>query len=151
MLSKENRSRRKIRSDMIYINKDNVENIKKYNSKIITINIIKNEFYVNPYANYLVYILDNNIVGYIYYSDIYERSEINMFEVDKNYRNKKIGNILLKELTEKLKKTITLEVNENNKIAIHLYEKYGFTKVAKREGYYNGVDGILCIRKYPLN
>jgi ribosomal protein S18 acetylase RimI-like enzyme len=42
---------------------------------------------------------------------------------------------------------ITLEVNVENKYAIKLYEKYNFQIVAKREKYYNGVDGYLMERK----
>ena len=42
---------------------------------------------------------------------------------------------------------ITLEVDEKNKIAIKLYEKYGFKKEAIREKYYSSSNGYLMIRK----
>ena len=40
-------------------------------------------------------------------------------------------------------KSITLEVKETNIKAIHLYEKFDFSKVAVRRKYYQGIDGIL--------
>ena len=38
---------------------------------------------------------------------------------------------------------ITLEVKRCNLGAIGLYKKYGFSEVAIRKGYYDGVDGLL--------
>ena len=48
-------------------------------------------------------------------------------------------------------KNITLEVSTRNNIAINLYKTYGFTKVAIRKNYYNGIDGLLMIRKFDNN
>ena len=87
------------------------------------------------------------MIGCIYYSDIYERAEINQFEIEKSYRNKGNGNLLLQEMINKVNKDITLEVREDNTYAIKVYEKNGFIKTATRKGYYNGVDGILMERK----
>lgn len=122
--------------------------INNYQSDILTKETVIREISVNPFANYLLYIENNKIIGYIYYSDIYERAEINMFEVDTKYRNDKIGNKLLQYFINKVKKNITLEVKEDNYIAIHLYKKYGFKEITKRKGYYNGKDGILMQRQY---
>ena len=47
-----------------------------------------------------------------------------------------------------LKKDVTLEVRIDNIPAIKLYEKCGFKKIAIRQNYYNGIDGILMERKY---
>ena len=91
---------------------------------------------------------NNEIIGYIYYSDIYERCEINQFEIMLSERNSGKGDLLLKYLINLVKKDITLEVKEDNTPAIKVYLKNGFQKTAIREGYYNGVDGILMERKY---
>ena len=107
---------------------------------------VSTELENNPYGNYLILIEEDKIIGYIYYSDIYERAEINQFEVKPTHRNCGKGNELLKNLIEKLQKNITLEVKQTNAPAIHLYEKNGFKKVAIRKGYYNGIDGILMER-----
>ena len=52
----------------------------------------------------------------------------------------------MEKFIEITNKPSTLEVKINNYIAINLYQKYGYKKVAIRKGYYNGVDGILMER-----
>ena len=116
------------------------------NDNFLTKEEVSTELENNPYGNYLILIEEDKITGYIYYSDIYERAEINQFEVKTTHRNCGKGNELLKHLIEKLQKNITLEVKQTNASAIHLYEKNGFKKVAIRKGYYNGIDGILMER-----
>lgn len=47
---------------------------------------------------------------------------------------------MLEALIEKASQTsslITLEVNEKNEPAIHIYEKYGFKILGRRKKYYN--------------
>ena len=98
----------------------------------------------NPFTKYIAFV-DKNILGYIEYNDIYDTIDIVNVFVKEDYRNKKVGTKLLIFLIEsnKDKKNITLEVNSKNTIAIRLYEKLGFKKVAKRKGYYEGIDGYL--------
>ena len=123
----------------------NIDDIK---DSFIDIEEVKKELKNNPFGKYLILKENNEIIGYIYYSDIYERAEINQFEINKIHRNCGKGDILLKELINKLQKDITLEVREDNINAIHVYEKNGFERKAIRKGYYNGIDGILMERKY---
>ena len=122
-------------------------NINEVDNSFINKEYLENELKNNPYAKVLLLKEDNKVIGYIYYSDIYERVEINQFEIDKNYRNKGNGNLLLQAMINKVHKDITLEVREDNTYAIKVYEKNGFIKTATRKGYYNGVDGILMERK----
>lgn len=124
----------------------NKNNINFSDDDFLTKEEVSTELENNPYGNYLLLIEKDKIIGYIYYSDIYERAEINQFEVKPTHRNCGKGNELLKYLIEKLQKNITLEVKQTNASAIHLYEKNGFKKVAIRKGYYNGIDGILMER-----
>lgn len=124
----------------------NKNNINFPDDDFLTKKEVSTELENNPYGNYLILIEEDKIIGYIYYSDIYERAEINQFEVKPTHRNCGKGNELLKYLIEKLQKNITLEVKQTNASAIHLYEKNGFKKVAIRKGYYNGIDGILMER-----
>ena len=123
------------------------EDFSKLNNLLITKDYYLNEIKNNPYAKFLILEENNEMVAYIYYSDIYERVEINQFEIDESYRNKGNGNLLLQEMINKVNKDITLEVREDNTYAIKVYEKNGFIKTATRKGYYNGVDGILMARK----
>ena len=59
-----------------------------------------------------------------------------------------IGNILLwRVISENPDSTIELEVNVNNAVAIHLYEKYGFEKVHKVQTYIS--DGSLSSKPIP--
>lgn len=122
-------------------------NINEIDNSFINKDYLENEFNNNPYAKVLLLKEDNKVIGYIYYSDIYERVEINQFEINKNYRNKGNGNLLLQAMINKVHKDITLEVRKDNTYAIKVYEKNGFIKTATRKGYYNGVDGILMERK----
>lgn len=104
----------------------------------------------NPFSHFLLYIENKKIVGFINYYLMYEKIEIANFNVLEEYQNKKIGTRLLEYLINKYQgiiENITLEVKDNNDKAIHLYQKMGFVKVAIRDGYYNGIDGILMERK----
>ena len=112
---------------------------------------IVDDFNQNAFTKYFIYMEKSNIIGVVNYYDLYDRFELSYIEVIKEYRNKKIGSLLLEELIkiaeEKKIKNITLEVNINNEYAIKLYKKYNFEVVAIRKGYYNGVDGYLMERK----
>lgn len=115
--------------------------------EIFISNDIKRDFENNPYTNYLIYLIDDKIVGFINYLLIYDRMEIVNFNVLDFFQNKHIGSSLLKKLIEisknKKLKNITLEVRSDNTKAIYLYKKYGFKEVAIRKNYYNDTDGIL--------
>ena len=136
------------------INIDDKEIIEKVESAFPTFfskNSIFNDFKQNAFTKYFIYMEKSNIIGVVNYYDLYDRFELSYIEVIKEYRNKKIGSLLLEELIkiaeEKKIKNITLEVNINNEYAIKLYKKYNFEVVAIRKGYYNGVDGYLMERK----
>ena len=122
-------------------------NLDELDNSFISKEYIKEELSNNPFGKVLV-LKEDKIIGYLYYSDIYERCEINQFEIDSIHRNCGKGDLLLKHLINTVKKDITLEVKEDNTPAIKVYLKNGFVKTAIREGYYNGVDGILMERKY---
>lgn len=124
-----------------------LNNLDELDNSFISKEYISNELSNNPFGKVLV-LKEDKIIGYIYYSDIYERAEINQFEIENIHRNCGKGDLLLKYLINLVQKDITLEVKENNTPAIKLYLKNGFVKTAIREGYYNGVDGILMERKY---
>lgn len=122
------------------------DNINELANSFISIEYLINEINNNPFAKILILKEADEVIGYIYYSDIYERAEINQFEINSFHRNCGKGNFLLKKMIQAVEKDITLEVKEDNYPAIALYEKNGFIKKAIRKGYYQGVDGILMER-----
>ena len=92
-------------------------------------------------------IIDGKKVGYLKYSHIYDRIEIDDLFVSIDNRNQGIGNKLMSYIVWKAIDThsvnITLEVRVSNTIARNLYKKYGFREVALRKSYYGDEDGIL--------
>ena len=109
--------------------------------------LTEKEFSTNPYLKIITYVEKDKIIGFLLYSLIYDRIEIEQFEVITKERDRGIGDKLINYLIEKYKnsdiKNITLEVKENNIVAINLYKKYGFKKVSTREKYYDGINGLL--------
>ena len=112
---------------------------------------VKNRFSVNIFTKVFIYLQEKYIIGYVIYDEIYERIEIINIEILEKYRGKQRASQLLKKVIEQAKEknitNITLEVKESNEIAIHLYEKFGFEKIAIRENYYVGENGILMEKK----
>lgn len=107
------------------------------------ISIIDND----PFSKFIVYLEDTKIIGFLSYSVIYERAEINYIFVLESYRGKKVASKMLNYMISSCKicDNITLEVRKSNSIAISLYKKFGFKEVAIRENYYNNEDGILMM------
>ena len=130
---------------IIELDKDNLEII---NNSLLDSETVLNDFNLNPFCHYLVYLdVDKKVIAYIYYSDIYERVEINQIEVDSFHRNSGKASQLLEKLIKNVDKDITLEVKKDNFPAIKLYNKYNFKEIGIRKGYYKGIDGILMERK----
>lgn len=135
---------------IISLQQEQKEKIKELEEKFPNIFLnhdVFSDFQNNPYTNYLLFLIDNKIVGFINYYLIYDRMEIINFNVLEFFQNKHIGSKLLEELIKVAIQNklfnITLEVRSDNKKAIYLYQKYGFKQVAIRKNYYIDVDGIL--------
>ena len=64
---------------IIEINNDNLYLLEK--NDFLNRKKVEEELRNNPFAKFLVLIEEEQIIGYIYYSDIYERAEINQFEI----------------------------------------------------------------------
>lgn len=122
-------------------------NSNQTSNSFVDLKELEQELSQNPFGKILVYKKDNRIIAYLYYSEIYERIEINDIEVEEQYRNMGIGTELLNKLTEIVQKSISLEVRINNYNAIKLYKKFGFQEKAIRKGYYQGIDGVLMVRE----
>lgn len=119
--------------------------LKELYKEIFEVNISFNE----EFKNIKVYVDNNSIIGFIDYSIIYDRAEINYIYVLDNYQRQGIATKLLNALEHDLDNVsnITLEVNETNKKAIKFYQKNGFEVVSKREKYYkDGHDAYLMMK-----
>ena len=101
----------------------------------------------NPFSRRVEYIIGNTSVGYLEYSLIYDRIEVDNIKVLEEYRNQGIGTKLMAYLVSMAIDlrvvNITLEVRVSNEVAIKLYKKFGFREVALRKYYYGDEDGIL--------
>ena len=101
----------------------------------------------NPFARRVEYVIDDKTVGYLEYSVIYDRIELDNINVLEEYRKQGIGTKLMAYLISMAIDlrvvNITLEVRISNEIARNLYKKFGFREVALRKYYYGDEDGIL--------
>ena len=132
----------KIEEESLYIDK-----LSELFPKILTSKSVKEDIKNNQFTNYLTYLVNGEPVAFINYYIMYERAEIININVLGEYQNQKIASKLLEYMVNECishnVKSITLEVKETNIKAIHLYEKFDFSKVAVRRKYYQGIDGIL--------
>ena len=110
---------------------------------------LKNEL-CNNNSHYIVAKINNNIVGFAGIKIILDEADIMNIVTKKDSRNSGIGSTLFSSVIDFAKsknvKKITLEVNENNLSAIHLYEKFGFVRIAERKKYYNGTDTAIIMQ-----
>ena len=102
-------------------------------------------------SKYLVAKLNNEIIGFAGIKIIIDEADIMNIVTKKIYRNQGVGTLLLNEIINLCKKhnlnSVSLEVNEINSSAIHLYENFGFKKVGNRKNYYNNYNAILMTKE----
>ena len=82
------------------------------------------------------------------YPELLYTAELMNIVTKKSFRANGIGKLMLEYLINMCKnekiKTLNLEVNSQNTIAINLYKKYNFKEVGLRKKYYNNTyDAIL--------
>ena len=79
----------------------------------------------------------NKLIGFIMANYVLNEAEIIAICVIKPYRNQAIGQSLLHNMIEYKKiKSLFLEVNEQNRQALHIYTKLGFKQINIRKNYY---------------
>lgn len=102
--------------------------------------LVKQDLFDNEFTRYFVGTLDGKIVGFITIMNIIGEVHINNIAVKEDFRKQGIGEKLLDYALNYYPKDqimgITLEVREDNKPAIALYEKKGFVSVGIRKAYY---------------
>lgn len=112
--------------------------------------ILENEL-KNENSYYIVAKINNKIVGFAGIKIVLDEADIMNIVTKKDLRNNGIGSIIFNKIIDYAKtnsiKKLTLEVNEKNLSAIHLYEKFGFVKIAERPKYYGGIDTAIIMQK----
>lgn len=109
------------------------------------------EFFAYDYYIILKCKKDDDIIGYLCATILYEECNLLKIIVNDECRRRGVGKKLLNALIEICKDKnvcdIYLEVRENNYIAISFYESMGFQLENVRREYYNGIDAKI----YRLN
>ncbi len=106
----------------------------------------------NPNTQCFVAKIGNEIVGFGSIMKIIDVVHLNNIVVRKKYRNLGIGTTLLEHLINVSLlmddvTSMTLEVNESNKIAQKLYEHFGFEIVGLRKNYYGQNENAIIMTK----
>ena len=101
----------------------------------------------NPFLKNYVYLENNEPIGLISYSLIYDRIELEYIWVSFEHRKKGIASQLMNMMIKENFNNITLEVSTANVGAINLYKKYGFKIASIRKKYYGSDDAYLMIRE----
>ena len=116
-------------------------------------NVLKQEL-ENKNTTYIIAKENDEVLGFAGISVCLDEATLNNIVVKKSHRNRGIGGELLESLIElcaELRmKTFTLEVDTQNKPAIHLYEKFGFKNLGIRKKYYNNTRDAFIMTKYDI-
>jgi len=99
----------------------------------------------NEVSSNWVYVLNSNLVGYLFGWHIGDEFQINNIATHEKFRRLGIAKKMINNIISKLVlKDIFLEVSKSNSSAILLYEKLGFKKNGRREKYYSdNSDAVL--------
>ena len=94
------------------------------------------------------------LVGYAFYTCLYEDADVDKVAVSPEYRRRGVGRMLLAALLSDAKALgatrAMLEVRASNEPAIALYAAEGFRQVAERGKYYGDGETALVLEKQPL-
>jgi ribosomal-protein-alanine N-acetyltransferase len=98
--------------------------------------------------------IENRPAGLILLQIAADEAEILTFAVAPQYRRRGIGAALLQKTGEDLRDSgiqrLMLEVGENNRDAIRLYQSLGFVRFGERAGYYrhgNNIEHAILMEK----
>lgn len=103
----------------------------------------------NPFSIPLVLEIDHKIAGYAIIWKIFEEFHIANIAIHPDQQGKKLGSRFLKSIFKLRGECVfaLLEVRESNARAIHLYNKFGFKTIMKRQRYYKNGETALVMQK----
>lgn len=91
-------------------------------------------------GRYIAAIGEENVLGYMGFSHVFEEIELLTIAVAKSARGNGVGRQMMAYLLNYAKhhdaERILLEVRASNRAAIGLYESFGFEQIGVRRGYY---------------
>jgi [ribosomal protein S18]-alanine N-acetyltransferase len=112
---------------------------------------IYDEITLNPFAYYVVYEENHEVIGYMGLRSVDEHAEVMNFAVLESHRHMGVGTAILDHVLTYLKQhhvsLLTLEVRKSNKGAQALYEKFGFKKSHIRKDYYITEDAVVYVKE----
>jgi ribosomal-protein-alanine N-acetyltransferase len=129
-------------------------------SDVPTVATLERDIYPQPWSarvffdelghanrSYVVASDGDDIVGYGGFMLVDSDAHITTLGVAPGRRRRKLGTRILLALVERAigrgARHLTLEVRATNTDAQELYERFGFSPVGKRKGYYQGEDAIV--------
>ena len=99
-------------------------------------------------------IADGEVICYYSFYNICGAGNINNLAVRQNYRGKGVGSLMLDDMIKIAQELnlsgLTLEVNENNAVAISLYDRFGFKTEGIRKKFYGGKDDAFIMWKRDI-
>ena len=101
---------------------------------------------------FFVMLIDNIIIGYIYFSAVLDEAELLRIAIKDKFKSKGLSNLIMNtylKYTGDKASSYFLEVRSNNYIARKLYEKYGYQSIATRKNYYSNPvdDAVIYLRQ----
>lgn len=91
--------------------------------------------------------IDEKMVGFILFNDVYGDIEICYIAVIEEYRRRHIATKLINEVLKLMKNICSLDVRSKNIAAIALYKSLGFVPVYIRKNYYDDDDAIVMLKE----
>lgn len=113
-----------------------------------------NEVGQNQLAVYFVVTLDGQVVGYAGMWTVVDELHVTNVAITPEQRGKGLSSKIMEKLFEfavaNKFTSMTLEVRTTNKVAISLYEKYGFNGFGVRKGYYQDTneDALIMWKEF---
>ncbi len=106
------------------------------------------------FPNVIVQRPHERIVGYIIFWYMADAAQISNFALHPDFRGLRVGESMLKETLGIIRtmgaRHVVLEVRPSNTPAVILYQKFGFTLLGMRQGYYQDPpeDAMVMIRHF---
>lgn len=103
----------------------------------------------NRSARYLVVCEAEDVLGYVGIWLVEDEAHITSIAVDPERRGQRLGSKLLYCMIELCRQEgarwITLEVRDDNEVALRMYRRFGFARVGRRKKYYKGGQDALVM------